>query len=102
MGGHVFDPLEAAVIELLSSAGGVEPHDLDQDRVAEVGDRRVIECQMAVLADARANNVGRVGQEQILVEKTRLQRALSLLTRYEAHPFSPQADEPEQMFLKIP
>ena len=61
MGRDVVEPLEAAVVELLITAGRVEPHDLDEDRVEEVGDRRVIERQVAVLADARADDVGRVG-----------------------------------------
>ena len=51
MGGHVLDLLEAAVMNLLAAAGLIEPDHLDQNRIEEVGDRRVVEGQVTVLAD---------------------------------------------------
>ena len=51
MRGHVLDLLEAAVMNLLAAAGLIEPDHLDQNRIEEVGDRRVVEGQVTVLAD---------------------------------------------------
>ena len=76
---HVGRLCEAAVVELLGAAGRVEPDHLDEHRVEEVGDRRIVERQVAVLADAGADDVGRLGLEQVFVVEAGLQRALDLL-----------------------
>ena len=61
------------------AAGRVEPDDLDQDRVEEVGHGRVVEREVAVLADPGADDVGRLGAEQVLVVQAGPQRPIGLL-----------------------
>ena len=51
---------EVALVDLLAPAGGVELDHLHVERVVEVGHRRVVEGQVAVLADAQAAQVERV------------------------------------------
>ena len=96
MSRDVVELLEAAVVELLGAAGRVEPHHLDEHGVEEVGDRRVVERQVAVLADARADDVGRLGPQQVLVVEARLQRPLGLLAGDQPEPVGAQADQAEQ------
>ena len=48
---------EVTLADLLATAGPVEHHHLDVERVVEVGDRRVVEREMAVLADPEAAEV---------------------------------------------
>ena len=71
---HVFDPLEAAVMNLLAAASLIQPDDLDQNRVEKVGDRRVVECQVTVLPDAGTDDVGGFGQQLCLIVQTGLER----------------------------
>ena len=69
---------EAAVVDLLRPAGRVEPNDLDEHGIEKIGDRRVVERQVPVLADACAHDVGRFGLEPIFVIEACLQRALDI------------------------
>ncbi len=102
MGRHVVEPLEAAVVELLATARGVEPDHLDQDRVEEVGDRRVVERQVAVLADSGADDVGRLVEEPLFVGEGRPERPIGLLAGDQPEAVPLQADQAEQPFLEIP
>ena len=63
MSGYILQPVEAAVVELLITARRIEPHDFDEHRVEEVGNGRIVECQMAILADSRTDNVRRIGSQ---------------------------------------
>ena len=58
--GTVVDVGEVAFAHLLLTAGGVELHDLHVERVVEVGDGRVVEREVPVLADAEAAEIERV------------------------------------------
>src|SRR4051794_38025336 len=62
---HVFELVEAAVIELLSTTGGVEADYLDQDRIEKVGDRRIVERQVAVFSHPGADDVDRFVEEPL-------------------------------------
>jgi hypothetical protein len=101
MSGHITWSLEATVVDLLSSAGCVEPDDLDENRIEEVGDRRVVERQMAVLTDSRTDDVGRLGSEQVLVSQTGRERTFRVLTRDQAKAMSIQTHEPEEMLPQV-
>ena len=79
MGGHVGEAVEARVVDLLVSAGRLEPDHLDEDRVEEVRDRRIVECQVAVLADPRADDIGRFRSEDLFIVQARLERPVDLL-----------------------
>ena len=57
---HGVDVGEVTFADLLPTAGGVELHDLHVERVVEVGDGRVVEREVPVLADAEAAEVERV------------------------------------------
>ena len=99
MSGYFFEPLEAAVIELLVTARRIEPYHLDQHRIKEVGDRRVVESQMAILADPRTDDIRRVGSAAILVSQACLQWPLSLLARNQLQAVWLQPDQTEKMLL---
>ena len=62
---------EAAVVHLLAPARVVERHDLHARRVGEVRHRRVVERQVAVLADAEADEVDRRRRQQGRVARAR-------------------------------
>ena len=58
--GTAVDVGEVALVHLLEPARPIELDDLHVEGVVEVGDGRVVEGQMAVLADAEAAEVERV------------------------------------------
>ena len=62
--GHRVDVGEVALAHLLATARVVELHHLDVERVVEVGDGRVVEREVPVLADAEAAEVERMVAEQ--------------------------------------
>ena len=101
MSGHITWSLEAAVVDLLGSAGCVEPDDLDENRIEEVGDRRVVERQMAVFTDSRTDDVGRLGSELVLVSQTGRERTFRVLARDQTKAMSIQPYEPEEMLLQV-
>ena len=55
---------EVAFADLLAARRGLERDDLHVERVVEVGDRRIVEREVAVLADAAAAEVERMRAEQ--------------------------------------
>ena len=55
--GHLGEGGEAAVVDLLLAAGEVEFDDFDEERVGEVGDGRVVEGDVAVFANAHADEI---------------------------------------------
>ena len=57
---HLVDRREMALVHLLSPACDVELDHLHIDRVVEIGHRRVVEREVAVLADAQAAQVERM------------------------------------------
>ena len=67
MSRHVFQHIEPSFALLLTAAGFVELDDLHQQRIIEIGDWRIIECYMAVLADAYAGDVNLSALQQIAV-----------------------------------
>lgn len=62
---------EATVVHLLAPAGVVEPDDLHEHRVVEIRHGRVIERQVAVLADTEADEVDRRRRQQGRVARAR-------------------------------
>src|SRR4051794_12553367 len=102
MSRHVVDREETAVVDLLLAAGLVEADDLDQKGVEEIGDGRVVEREVAVLADPRANDVGGLGAENFLVVEARLQGPRRLLAGDEPETVAlREADEPEEPLVKV-
>ena len=75
MCGHVGGLGEAAVVDLLDAAGRVEPDHLDEHGVEKISNRGIVECQVAVLADARADDVGGLCLEEVLIFEACLQAA---------------------------
>jgi len=61
---------KVAFADLLTSARVVELHHFHVERIVEVGDRRVVEREMAVLADAEAAQVERIAVQQLGVALT--------------------------------
>ena len=90
MCGHRGDVGEVSFADLLAPARVVELHDLDVEGIGEVGDGRVVERQVTVLADAEAAQVERVGTKQhgvavaLGVEVGRV--AVDVVERGERHP----------------
>ncbi len=101
MGGYVGEAFEAAVVDLLIAAGGVEPDQLDENWVEEIGDGRVIESEVAVLADPRTDDIGRLGEQPVLVGQAGLHRAVCLFAPNQPQPGTFQSDQPEEVLLKI-
>ncbi len=58
--GHGVEVGEVALVDLLAPAGLVELDHLHVERVVEVGHRRIVEGEVAVLADAETAQVERV------------------------------------------
>ena len=100
--GTSFRRREAAVVDLLGAAGRVEPDHFDEHGIEKIGDRRIVERQVSVLADPRTHDVGRLGSEPILVVEARLERPPGLFARNEPQLIVPQAHQAEEVFLKIP
>ena len=73
--GHVGLGGEVALVDLLAPAGLVQRHHLHIERVVEVGDRRVVEGQVPVLADAQAAEVERKLAQQFGVASALRRRA---------------------------
>ena len=69
-GRHVIQHLEATVVHLLAARGRVEVHNPYPARVLEISHRRIVECQMTVLADPHASDVQRGFPQQSLVAGT--------------------------------
>ena len=61
----VVDRCEVALGHLLAAGSGLERDDLDVERIVEVGDRRIVEREMPVLADAAAAQVERVRAQEV-------------------------------------
>jgi hypothetical protein len=101
MSGNILDPFETAVVKLLGAASLIESDDLDLDRVKKVGDGRVVESQMAVFADPRADDVGGLGQKQILVSQARQKRPIVPFSGDQAQAALIQPYQPEKMLLQI-
>ena len=72
-GRNVGDGREVAFAHLLELAAIVELDDLDDERVVEVGDRRVVEREVPVLADTEAAEIDRV-----LLDQARVPRRFAL------------------------
>lgn len=66
---HAVDGGEAAFADLLLAAGAVELNQFDGARVVEVGDGRVVEGDMAVLADAETAEVDGLCPQQFGVTR---------------------------------
>ena len=58
---------EVPLAHLLAPRTFVQRDGLDPDRVVEIGEGRIVERQVAVLADAAGAEVGRVGAQQRLI-----------------------------------
>lgn len=87
MRGHVGEAIEVAVNLLLVAASGIKLDHLDEHWVEEIGDGGIVECEMAVLTDARAHDVGRLSLEEVFIILAGLERTLDLLA----------GDEPESV-----
>ena len=83
--GHVLDPIETGIVELLGTAGLVEPDDLHLHRVEKVGDGWIVEGEMTVLADPGTDDVGGFGQKRVFVCQTGLERPVAAFAGYQAH-----------------
>ena len=64
MGGHVVKGGKTAIVHLLQAAGLVEGDDLDLQRIGEIGDGRIVEGQVAILANAGADDVDGMGGQE--------------------------------------
>jgi hypothetical protein len=51
---------KAAIVNLLKAAPIIERHNLDGLRIVEVGDMRIVESDVSVLADANAGDIQRM------------------------------------------
>ena len=51
---------ETAVVNLLLAAGVIELDDFYQLRVFEIGNGRIIECDVSIFTDAHANQINRL------------------------------------------
>ena len=80
-GWDLFDAARSSRRGVAGCGRPVEPDDLDQDGVEEVGDRGVVEGEVAVLADPRADDVGRLGAATLLVVQAGLQRPVGSARR---------------------
>ena len=54
---NIVDRRKATVVDLLATAGMIEPDDLDFDRIKKICDWRIIECKVPVFADTGAEDV---------------------------------------------
>ena len=64
VGGHSFEGVEAAVMDLLLAAEFVEFDEFYESGIVEVGDGRIVESEVGILADAEAGDVdGIFGEE---------------------------------------
>ena len=77
--GHVLDSIEAGIVKLLGTARLIETNDLHLYRVEKIGNGRVVEGEVTVFANPRANDVGGFGQEYVLVVQARLERPIASL-----------------------
>ena len=68
-GRHVGERREVPLPHLLLLAAVVELDDLHDERIVEVGDRRIVEREVTVLADAEAAHVDRMVDEQLRVAR---------------------------------
>ena len=101
MSGHILDPIETAIVELLGTAGLIEPDDLHLHRVEKVGDGWVIEGEMTVFANPSTDDVGGFGQKLVLVTQAGLERLIATLAGDQTHPALIQPNQPEQVLLQI-
>ena len=88
-------------MDLLGAARRIQADDLDQHGVEEVRDRRVVEREMAVLADPGADDVDRLGTEDLLVGQAGPQRPIALLSGDQPESGRIEADQSEQAFLEV-
>jgi hypothetical protein len=101
MGGYFGEALEATVVDLLIAARPIEPDDFDENRVKEIGDGRVIESEVAILADPRADDIGRLCEQPVFVGQAGLQRAVGVFAWNQPQTGAIQSDQPEEVLLKI-
>ena len=59
LGGHLCQRRKTAIMHLLLPARLIELHDFHEPVVLEVGDWRIVECQVAVFTNAQAAQVFR-------------------------------------------
>src|SRR5690349_15994949 len=89
-------------MELLVPARLVKAHDLDKDGVEKIGDGRVVEGKVPVFTDAGADDVGRLGEEQVLIFQARRKRSRGSLAGDQAQLILAQSDQAEESLLEIP
>jgi len=64
---HFADIGKATVVHLLLAADLIQRHNLDHLRIVKFGNLRIIKCDMTVLANAHANDIGRILFERLAV-----------------------------------
>ena len=84
--GHVLEPVERAVADLLAPARVVDLDRLDRQRVVEVGDVRIVEREVAVLADADQREVDPAVGEQRAVARASAAAVRTACRRRAARP----------------
>ncbi len=101
MGGNIFETIKATIVELLLPASRVEPDDLDEDGIEEVGDGWVVKCEVAVLTDPRADDIDWLVEQNLLVGESRPERSVGFLAGDQSEAILVEIGQPEQSFLKI-
>ena len=69
---HIFQAGETTVVDLLEPTKLVEANDFDEERIEKIGDGRVVERQVAVFADPRADDVGRFETQRSFILQANL------------------------------
>lgn len=88
---------EAAVIHLLRPAGFIQFNRFNKQRIGEIGYRRIIERNMPVLTDAKADDINRR-----FIQQLRVSPALPFNIARPAQQLDPSGiDSAEQPFLQI-